>query len=530
MSDINIYPNNGTVADYEAYYNIRIDEIKKKLSSSNEECNEAEFTLLSAELVGIPKRKQSDIMKAKTREHIERKAIETCGAMPANYRDYITGFVQKHNITIRLDDSLVGSTYNGNVEIKNTAILRSVLYELKGKAHLDLAKSLGTDEDFRISFELYLEEHKQNRKKHLIEAVSYRHIDGYDKIIDGLVKMLFHYDGDTGQGFELVKRAFLKGIWQVKRKMRGLPVSYPIMPIIFGAEEGTGKSHFIELLFSPISENVIPSVSYENLADKSNVTLWGSWVCIVEELAGFGKAEQEKLRDVITRKSHPVRILHHNYSINVPNASTCWGTSNANISAIIKSSGNMRRFFQFNWKPTLGDANKDEMIEINRIRNVLNEINWTELLQSIDESGDDPLVGYEEELRASQVLLRTKTVIEEWIDALVDNDDQLVWLAPKGGRELYKDFKIWAQEYGSTWARQYTETRFGTELKITKCVIYNHHDRTYSLEGHTIEGKVKSTTRMVPDVKPNGGRVIKLFDQEEKIKQKTSLMNSSPFD
>jgi len=437
----------------------------------------------------LKKQKDIEVAKAISDQKKESLARDICGLVPQTYQQYFQGFIDKHSIIITLDNDVVGSTYSTR-KIINTSILRDTLYELRGKAYLNLV-DLGTDADFNTSFGLFLNDKEHERRTWLIDRVLHKHIkENKEKLIKInkelkiLVNELFKSGDDICQPFELVLQVIRFDIWQTKRKMLGLTVDYPLMPIIFGKDEGTGKSRLIQTMYEPIREAMVCSLDYEVLSDKSNMTIWGAYKGVVEELAGFGKAEQQKLNDIITRTAHPVRILYRNQSVMVKNCLSLWGTTNEAVNDIIRSSGFMRRFFQLYWKLEFGTGSVEEVAKLNAAFELINGTDWMAILQSVDEYGESPLKDYKEELRKAQLLLRNKTCIEEWCDAIkvYEIED---WKEPEGGRHLYEMFKRWAGEYGSNWARQYTETKFCTELKSTKGVNYNSHDRKYTLISHT---------------------------------------------
>ena len=503
MNSNTIYHNFKNIDEITQYFDNLIASLKSDISNL-EPGDRVGYSRLSKEISRALEQKQSEInglLKQNRKDKIKAQKAEMAEVMlginPSNFQEYVHAFVKKYNIEIRLDNSLHGSTYEGSAKIENTKTLRDVLYELKGVSYLAL-NDLGNDEEFNTSFNLYLANNTQQRKAALVEKCSFNNIKNDPELLKAteeslreIVETVFEYDGQTEQSFELVLAAFKKSLWQIKRKMVGLSVSYPIMPILFGEDEGTGKSTFVKMVLEPIAENIISSVSYDDLTDKSNIGLWGSWCAIIEELAGFGKSEQAKLNDIITRESHPVRILYSHHGVQVKNSLSLWGTTNFPIKEIIKSAGYMRRFFQFHWKPRLGSGSKSDVYKLRETFQKISAVDWLSVFRSIDENAVDPLIGYEHELRSAQLQLRHKSPIEEWIEAIYENPDELeygdddIWNVPRGGQSLFRMYKKWAAECGTTWAKQYTLKKFGQELKLLKCVRYNTSDRRYSLMNHT---------------------------------------------
>ena len=245
-----------------------------------------------------------------------------------------------------------------------------------------------------------------------------------------------------------------KFIWQVKRKMVGLPVFDHIMPVLHGAQ-GTGKTQFIQRFVGPIAENV----SYPNLkeiTDSRNRQLWKRWVLIVDEMEGYEKTDVDALKNVITKTTISGRVMFTSDDFNETNSASLIGASNKTLDELIRDTTGMRRFIQLNW------ANLDEAGW-----SVINGIDYLGLWKSVDETSVDPLKPFKEYTKGKQEEFRQKTLIEQWV--LDDQRDYYIefdkgWKGWKGSSLLYvENFLPWYRSrYGNG---VYTAKRFGTEMK-----------------------------------------------------------------
>jgi hypothetical protein len=93
---------------------------------------------------------------------------------------------------------------------------------------------------------------------------------------------------DCSDGVEFVVAVFNKFIWQVKRKIEGLPVTDHLMPVVLGVQ-GNGKSTLIRQMLAPIAE-LVARADFSEITDNRNIRLWRNFVIFMDEM-GTGQAK-----------------------------------------------------------------------------------------------------------------------------------------------------------------------------------------------------------------------------------------------
>ena len=381
-------------------------------------------------------------LKALRNEAIRKvKIIERVGGIPTTPTELVEHFISKHGIEILLNNFL-GKCSDPTIEATDAIRVRIQL--VNDELELGFKERI-----INYAFSQYLSYNSIRRREALRQSVQY---DGNPRveIWQGLAATCFTSDDPADYAVAVVR----KFIWQVKRKMIGLPVYDHIMPVLYGAQ-GKGKTQFIQRFVGPISENV----SYPNLkeiTDSRNRQLWKRWVLIVDEMEGYERADVDALKNVITKTIVSGRVLSTHDDFNEVNSASLIGASNKTLDELIKDTTGMRRFIQLNW----ADLNEAGWA-------IINGIDYLGLWKSVDETADDPLKPFKDYTRARQEEFRQKTLVEQWmIDDQRDYglDDQKQWTRWKGSSLLYvENFLPWYRNRFGGGA--FTQTRFGKEIK-----------------------------------------------------------------
>jgi Virulence-associated protein E len=213
---------------------------------------------------------------------------------------------------------------------------------------------------------------------------------------------------DCPHGSAFVVAVLNKFIWQVKRKMHGLPIFDHLMPIILG-KQGTGKSTLIRMLLDPIEEAWVPS-DFKMITDDRNISLWKNFVIFMDEMGWAKKSDMDVVKNVITAESLNRRVFHTTISQEVAQNATFIGAANAGeLSDILRDVTGTRRFVSLDMKDQPD-------------RDVINSIDWLAVWQSVDESAEDPTIPFKAILSKVQEADRTKTPVEEWLDVLTRSE------------------------------------------------------------------------------------------------------------
>ena len=205
--------------------------------------------------------------------------------------------------------------------------------------------------------------------------------------------------------------ALKKTIWQVKRKMFGLPVTNHLMVVLFGAQ-GKGKSYFMQKLAEPIADLVSYS-DFDAIGDDRNIDLWRSYLVIMDEMAKAAKADIEVTKHVITANVLERRPMRTNTTITVQQCASFIGGSNISLPELIKDETGNRRFFEAAWgEPAFG---------------FLDTFDFCDAWRSISHLDPDPMLAYTDELATVQQQTRTTGPVETWLMTLIEDGYRAVW-------------------------------------------------------------------------------------------------------
>lgn len=145
---------------------------------------------------------------------------------------------------------------------------------------------------------------------------------------------------------DLEVAVMLHFIWQIKRKLFGKPASYHMMPVFVSAQ-GTGKTTSILRLIAPLAE-VSSNTTLEQFTDqRSWATLDKTYIKVVDEMARAEKTDMATLKMALSAEGIlEYRPMRSNDMEQVIQNNTFIGTSNEDISMLIKDYTGARRFFQ----------------------------------------------------------------------------------------------------------------------------------------------------------------------------------------
>lgn len=251
-------------------------------------------------------------------------------------------------------------------------------------------------------------------------------------------------------------------LWQVKRRLNGLPTSFQIA-LIFLGRQGIGKSFATKRIISVIGDLATPA-NISNLVDERETRRWEKYyVAFLDEVSKESKDSLAKLKDWVTKEESEFRPLYSNSSEACDKNAQAIGTSNFPLTSILKDPSGMRRFWE---------------IPSDQLKNVLfdgmEKIDWKTVYQMIDETNPEGYYGpnsigkaYYEEIVAIQNSARDKSPVEEYlymhnnldINGDVRDDLEKEWVDLG---ELRDKFNFWSTE--NAWG-EYTPKAFRNELQ-----------------------------------------------------------------
>ena len=400
-------------------------------------------------------------------EHLRRKKriASEIGGWPETGVEFVELYFLKHNVVINIDGTM-GRDNAANPQGDNVVkLLRDIKIErdrLKLNQFSYYALELAMDS---VVDRVIAQRHIELRQD---IAFSVEAEQAMKPVWDEIGERLIDLDGDK----DLAVAALKKFIWQVKRKIHGIPITNHIMLVIYLWEQGVGKSVFVDKLITPVKSFSVDT-NFGDIVDIRNLDLWQNYVLQLPEMSKAENASDgiSTLRHLITGETISRRPLGTNKYVKVNNNATFIGDSNKSINELIHDTDGMRRFIQLQWKLT--HKEKDKLQEGWEF---VNTIDSQKLWQSIDETKPDPTTVYYDKIKDIQSSYRALTAVERW---LVDEDrdenraDQVrgdeicrcpynKWTDWKGAAAVYKEnFKPWQDANGG----KYTSRGFFMELR-----------------------------------------------------------------
>lgn len=189
-------------------------------------------------------------------------------------------------------------------------------------------------------------------------------------------------------------------MWQVKRKMRSLPITDHLMPVLLGPQ-GVGKSTFVHAMLTPIREGVL-EVDFTMIADDRNIAIWDSLVLFLDEMGYAARTDIETIKHVITANSLTRRVMRSNSADSVKQKATFIGCSNKELEQLIRDPTGIRRFVGLRYSSTPD-------------WDVVNATDWKLLWQSVDADAPHPMIEHKGALIAMQAETRTVSRVEHWL-------------------------------------------------------------------------------------------------------------------
>jgi hypothetical protein len=219
---------------------------------------------------------------------------------------------------------------------------------------------------------------------------------------DNLANKIFDTSHDAPEFIIAVHQKFM---WQIKRKVLGLPVTNHLMPVILGPQ-GKGKSTFVSKLVEPLKELTL-EVDFKMIEDERNVEMWSSYILFLDEMGYASKANVDTIKHAITASTLTRRPMRSNGKITVAQNATFIGCSNKTLAQLIKDPTGIRRFVGVQMT--------------NPSRETMNSLDYLLLWQSVDPHGADPMIPFMDLLTAKQDEEREKGRVEEWLSQFDPN-------------------------------------------------------------------------------------------------------------
>lgn len=208
-------------------------------------------------------------------------------------------------------------------------------------------------------------------------------------------------------------------IWQVKQKLLGRPVTRHLMPIIYSAVQGSGKSTFVDKFLAPLQELASKPTLISEFTDSRNVDIYRFPVLNIDDMGQVKASEIDVLKNLMTTGGFRRRAMRSSASNNIDQCATLIGTTNNTVGELVSDKTGHRRFVELQFRN--GEVNKGGD---RRIWEVINTIDYHLLWCSVEAYGPSPINPYLTQLNELQESRRVPDELEEWlcqIDILSEN-------------------------------------------------------------------------------------------------------------
>ena len=265
---------------------------------------------------------------------------------------------------------------------------------------------------------------------------------------------LYKAKGDINHHTTMLKH----WVWNVKRRLYGKSTRFETC-VLFLGRQGIGKSYIGEKL-NQAFQNFLTYATVKDIEDTRETPRWENYrIAFFDEMSKESKESLAKLKFWVTASTITYRPMKTNTDEVCDKNAQGIGTTNFPVAHILKDASGMRRFWEI---PS--DQPK------NVIFKGMDEVDWIEIFQSVDEDKDEGYFGpglkYYEEITEVQDNSRDKTPVEEYLYYynLVDHEGTThpdVSTRKFMIKELRDNFKDWCEDQG--WGK-YNIKSFKNEL------------------------------------------------------------------
>lgn len=196
-------------------------------------------------------------------------------------------------------------------------------------------------------------------------------------------------------------------LWQVKRKLAGLPVEQHMMPVLFG-RSGAGKSVAVSRLIEPLKAVALQTDMSIFSDPFSRRAFARNFLVFFDELQGSDNANVNTMKQIITAPIIEWRAMRSERVMSAPQNSTFIGCSNDPVRDRIKDPTSSRRFWQINCADQIDWQ-------------AINSIDYLTLWRSVDENAPAPVLEHLSDIRKVQEAeIRVKDSVEQWLEEICE--------------------------------------------------------------------------------------------------------------
>lgn len=243
-------------------------------------------------------------------------------------------------------------------------------------------------------------------------------------------------------------------IWQVKRKLLGMPVSRHLMPIVYSPVQGSGKTTFVTKLLGPLQELAIKSRISE-FVDPRNIDIYRFPVLVIDDMERIQPSKIPNLKDLMANEDMSRRPLRTSGVAQVAQSSTLIGTANNTVDELVSDRTGNRRFVGLPFRNGEVTKGGDPCVW-----KTVDSIDYLSLWRSVDTFGPSPIEPHLEALTELQEAGRVIDELEAWLRELDLDSPEVKEIVGPHGAPAGRLFELFRKQTGSTMSK----TRFGTDM------------------------------------------------------------------
>ncbi len=241
-------------------------------------------------------------------------------------------------------------------------------------------------------------------------------------------------------------------VWQVKRKLLGLPIRHHLMPVIWSPLQGGGKTTFVRKFLAPLRELATGPVLLSDFTDKRSGDIYRFPALFVDDMEQIEAKLIPVLKSLVTSEGLRRRKLGTSMSEGHRQRTTLIGTANSAIDALVADATGNRRFASLRFRngkvETGGDA---------AVWPAIDTVDYGLLWRSVDVFGAAPIEAHLEALVALQEIGRAPDPVLVWLRTLDLGSARVTGITTRQGIKASDLHDLYCEQTNSTL----TLTRFG---------------------------------------------------------------------
>lgn len=262
-----------------------------------------------------------------------------------------------------------------------------------------------------------------------------RHQLAFDPTANSQVYMVL--EAATGRIDLLDLKALQHWLWQVKRKLYGLPVVNHLFLMLYEEHGGSGKSTLIRRIIEPFADYLLDWDFGDLAEDRNRLALKDNFIVLLDEMAKPERVAVDLLKHQITASHISCRIFGTQNVVHARQQCSFIGAANKQLDTLIVDSSSMRRFWQIQCQRKMDWS-------------AVNSFDPVALWKEIDENKEDGYLVGEilDQTREAQKALITQDIVDEFLAAKHLIPADILAVAKVSNGDLYRHFHNYCRANG----------------------------------------------------------------------------------